>query len=199
VRLPGGGRDGTRLELGHAGVVLIDGETHRALYYEWGRYDTGRDLGMVRTSPARRTRLRELARIREGDLLHLLRWLSTQLGGSTRVQALLTPSDRQGYERAHEFATQRMRNFRRGTEPRDTWCVVPGVCFQSPFVDENDRIYTIGGNSCLRFAARVTEIGTGLNHMSTTWPATFARHNQQWWGLTRADYQHGRGLQLDPD
>lgn len=199
VRLPGGGRDGNRLALGHAGIVLIDGETHRGLYYEWGRYDAGRDMGMVRMSPAPRIELREVARIRQSDLSRLLGWLSTHFGEHTRVQAVLTPSDRRGFELAQGFANQRMRNFRRGTDPRDTWCAAPGLCFQSPLVDENERIYTIGGNSCLRFACRVAEVGSGLTNMITIWPTTWARHNQRFVGLTRADYDRRLGLRLDPD
>ena len=207
VRLPfqTGARDPVRVGIGHAGVVLIEGSRGIAAYYEWGRYDTGRDFGRVRERHVSPTSLTPICRVRVSHLKRILSMLCGVAGDRTRVEAVIVPCPPGGRDRGRHYAESVQRTFARGSEPPGVACAAPGICIQSPFVAPHERIYALTDNNCLSFAVEVAERASGLRlaHEGRTRgpdiPAGWADGVRWTHGLTRIDYHPGDAdITVDP-
>lgn len=207
VRLPfqTGVRDAQRIAIGHAGILLINGETGVAAYYEWGRYDTGRDLGSVRRRHVTPTSLSSVCRIRVADLRRTLSVLCRVAGELSRAEAVLIPCDNGGYDRGTFYAEGVRSAFAPGHTPAQAWCASPGLCVQSPFVRDHERIYAITDNNCLSFAIEVAHRASRLllrhqgRNRGPDLPSGWANGLRWSYGFTRVDYQPGDAdITIDP-
>lgn len=123
-------------DLGHAGVLLIDGATGRTKYYEYGRYDNA-GLGLVRKKTVPDVALdKTTKKPTESSLAKTLHSIATQAGHSTRISgAYIEVSG--GFLKAQKYADDRMKQNS----------------------DSTRESYGLFGNNCGTFMKKTAEAG----------------------------------------
>jgi hypothetical protein len=135
IRIPGRTK---RIEnLGHAGILLVEGSTGRTRYYEYGRYDVPWFRGAVRPVPVTDVKIGRNGRSTRKSLASTLARISTIAGQSGPIAGAYIELPPGAFLKMDGYAVARMRaNFDPKREP-----------------------YALAGNSCLDFMKRVAEAG----------------------------------------
>jgi len=151
------------------------------------------------------TRLSPVCRIRLAKLERILAMLCRVAGEHGRAEAVLIPCDANGHDRGVFYAEHVRSTFRAGSPSVSAWCPAPGVCVQSLFVRDHERIYAISDNNCLSFAIDVARHASGLllrpqgRHRGPDIPAGWANGIRWSYGFTRVDYRPGSSeVTIDP-
>jgi hypothetical protein len=126
---------GTRYKvkgLGHAGVLFIEGQTGKASYYEYGRYDP-QEKGLVRSDAVPAVTMGTNKRPTKASLTATLQEIAKESGHGTRISAVYI-------EAANKFAA--MTTYATGREAQNS--------------DPNRTPYALTDNNCFTFAKQVT-------------------------------------------
>lgn len=127
------GEDGVKVPyLGHAGVLLINGQSGITKYYEYGRYPPG-VLGRTRNVPIKDVVITPKKMITITSLKKLLRQLSEISGQKGRIEGGILRSD-EIYNKAVEYCEKKIKE-------ND---------------DPNRKPYSIYTNSCVTFVQELT-------------------------------------------
>lgn len=127
------GENGVKVPyLGHAGVLLINGQSGITKYYEYGRYPPG-DLGRTRNVPIKDVVITPEKMITITSLKKLLRQLSEISGQKGRIQGGILRSDGI-YNKAVEYCKKKI-------EEND---------------DSERKPYSMYDNSCVTFVQELT-------------------------------------------
>ena len=121
--------------LGHAGVVIINGETGQTRYFEYGRY--GGDYGSVRERPVADVTMGNHCNPSTVSLNALARDITRTNGGPYGFEAAYIKLQDGAYERMLRFIEQRMADVRA----------------------RRARAYDINDNHCFTFAVEVAAVG----------------------------------------
>lgn len=122
-------------ELGHAGVLIIDGKTGTTKYFEYGRYDPA-NLGLVRQRTIPNVQFGPDGRPTAASIARALRSISTQSGHGGRIAASYIPVDGH-YPAMMAYAMRR----------------------KAQNSDPHREEYGLWGNNCMHFAKQVAEAG----------------------------------------
>jgi hypothetical protein len=135
IRIP---RTTKRIEnLGHAGILLVEGSTGRTRYYEYGRYDVPWLRGAVRPVPVADVKIGRNGRSTKKSLAGILARISMIAGQAGRIAGAYIELPPGAFLKMDGYAVARMRaNFNPKREP-----------------------YSLVGNSCLDFMKGVAEAG----------------------------------------
>lgn len=134
VRIPGSKQRVS--ELGHAGVLFINGKTGTTKYYEYGRYDKAA-LGLTR-----RVKIPDVTTDGSGDptrksLINVLERISRIAGHHGRIEGAYIHLPDKSYEKMLAFAKRRVADNRRPER----------------------KPYSVLSNSCMHFAMEVAREG----------------------------------------
>ena len=118
--------------LGHAGVLIINGQNGKTKYYEYGRYPPG-DLGRTRSVPINNVKITPKKMITITSLKQVLRKISASSGQEGRIEGGILRSDNI-YDKAVEYCEKKIKE-------ND---------------DFNRKPYSIYSNSCVTFVRELT-------------------------------------------
>lgn len=135
IRIP---RGKSKVEnLGHAGILFVEGSTGRTRYYEYGRYDPPRFLGWTRRQPVADVKIGKSGRPTKKTLERTLAQISLNAGDNGRIAGAYIELAAGAFLKMDGYASARVRaNFDSKREP-----------------------YSLLGNSCLHFMKHVAEAG----------------------------------------
>jgi hypothetical protein len=135
IRIP---RTTKRIEnLGHAGILLVEGSTGRTRYYEYGRYDPPLFLGQVRPQLIADVKIGRNGRATKKSLANTLTMISLSAGDGGRIAGAYIELLPGAFLKMDGYAVSRIRaNFNPKRAP-----------------------YSLVGNSCLDFMKHVAEAG----------------------------------------
>jgi hypothetical protein len=122
-------------ELGHAGVLLIEGKTGVTRYYEYGRYDPA-GLGLTRSVRVSNVGIDKEGRPTMATLKQVLREISTKAGHGGRISGVYVETPGK-FPDMEKYARSRLSD---NKNPKR----VP---------------YNLTSNSCITFAKEVAEAG----------------------------------------
>lgn len=123
-------------ELGHAGVLFINGRSGTTKYYEYGRYDRAQ-LGLTRRVPIPDARIGRDQKPTRDSLKTVLARISHKAGQNGRIEGAYIEVADGKYASMLQYA--RMRVGQNGNPNRPP--------------------YTLTGNSCMHFSKKVAEAG----------------------------------------
>lgn len=129
--------------LGHAGVVIINGETGVTRYFEYGRY--GGPYGQVRERPVADVTMEDYCNPSSVSLTALARDLTRTNGGPYGFEAAYIKLPDGAYEQMEQFVLQRMSDVRARTAAE----------------------YDINSNHCFTFAVEVAASGGAQSDVSS--------------------------------
>lgn len=92
--------------LGHAGILLINDRTGLTRYYEYGRYDTGTEIGLVRRQSIPNIRIGRNGLPTDASLDIVFRRLSRSSGHNGRIEGVFVRTSM--YDEMVRYAEQRM-------------------------------------------------------------------------------------------
>lgn len=125
--------------LGHAGILFINGKTGTTKYFEYGRYDPPKNLGIV----VKAANLPDVKVVNGNmdinSLVKPLDFISRISGQSGRIQGVYIEVDNK-YQKMLDYALMR----------------------KSQNANPKRRPYDLTSNSCIHFVKKVTE-GAGIN------------------------------------
>lgn len=134
VRIPG--RKFSVPELGHAGVLFMDGSNGTTKYYEYGRYDR-EALGLTRRVPVSDCRIGRDGKPTEASLARVLAQISAKAGHGGRIESAYIELRRGAYAAMLQFAQK--------------WVTANQ--------NKNRRPYELMGNNCMTFAKDLAAAG----------------------------------------
>ena len=145
-------------DLGHAGVLFINGRAGTTKYYEYGRYDA-EALGVVRRVPLPNAAAAD-NKVKPASLKPVLRRVSRVAGQNGRLEGVYIEVPLGSFDAMLAYAEKRkLQNTRRTREP-----------------------YSLFSNSCVHFAKQITEVaGVDTPWMVDPRPTSYA-------GEFRADF-----------
>ena len=97
--------------LGHAGIIVVDGDTGFTRYFEYGRYDTdaeGNPIGEVRTRSVSNLSIDSEGIIDRASLENMINNISNAAGQGTVAQGSIISLSDGGFESAVAFAESAM-------------------------------------------------------------------------------------------
>lgn len=130
--------------LGHAGVVIVNGETGETKYYEYGRYSG--NYGAVRERPVANVQMGNECDPTPESLGNLAQELTRTNGGPYGFDAAYIKLPNGAFERMDEFVQQRTIEVNRRTAPA----------------------YDINNNHCFTFATEVAVAGGASANVSSS-------------------------------
>jgi hypothetical protein len=133
--------------IGHAGILLIEGSTGRTRYYEYGRYDSAQ-LGVARRQTVADVNMGKAGHPTKKSLERTLAEISAKAGQKGRIAGAYIELSPSAFLKMDERAAARMRANR----------------------DPKREPYSLVSNSCLHFMKQVAEAG------GARMPPTIAPH-----------------------
>ena len=123
-------------ELGHAGVLFINGRSRTTKYYEYGRYDKAQ-LGLTRRIPIPDAKMGSDKKPTRASLTTVLARISQKAGQNGRIEGAYIELAVGKYAAMLQYAKMRVQQNR----------------------NPNRRPYSLTGNSCMHFSKQVAEAG----------------------------------------
>jgi len=123
-------------ELGHAGVLFIDGRMGTTKYYEYGRYDKAQ-LGLTRRVPIPDVRIGSDKKPTRPSLIQVLARISRKAGQNGRIEGAYIEVADGKYAAMLKYAKKRVGQNRNAKR----------------------KPYSLTGNSCMHFSKELAEAG----------------------------------------
>ncbi len=121
--------------LGHAGILIIDKETGKSTYYEYGRYDPEKK-GKTRKYDLPDVKFNKSGTIEQKSLKRVFSIISIKFGQSGKIYGKMQEVD---YKKAVGYAEKRYRDN----------------------INTNRKRYDLFNNNCATFASEVVRAGNG--------------------------------------